>query len=83
MDTPQQQAPYYVRMDSEDALKLVKQGASLLLLDVPASISFGIDQQVCQLGSSVPLLSFLISLLAVRNSYNVLWITDVRCGAKF
>lgn len=83
MDSSQQEAPYHVRMDSEDALKLVKQGASLLLLDVPASTSFGIDQQVCESGSSVPPLSSAISFLAVHNSHNVLWIADVRCGAKF
>ncbi|KAG0565678.1 hypothetical protein KC19_7G006300 [Ceratodon purpureus] len=50
MDASQQQVPYHVRMDSEDALKLVKQGASLLILDVPPSTSFGIDQQMFVVG---------------------------------
>lgn len=50
MDSSQQQTPYHVRMDSEDALKLVKQGASLLLLGVPPSTSFGIDQQMFVVG---------------------------------
>lgn len=42
--------PYHVRMDAEDALKLVKQGASLLLLAVPPGTSFGIDQQMFVVG---------------------------------
>lgn len=46
MDSSRQQAPYHVRMDADDALKLVKQGATILLLGVPPSTSFGIDQQV-------------------------------------
>lgn len=43
-------SPYHVRMDAEDALKLVKQGASLLLLAVPPGTSFGIDQQMFVVG---------------------------------
>lgn len=35
-----------LQMDSETALGLVKQGATLLLLDVPQFTLFGIDTQV-------------------------------------
>ena len=38
--------PYHVNMNSDQALHLVKAGASLLFLNVPASTSFGIDLQV-------------------------------------
>lgn len=50
MDSSRQQAPYHVRMDADDALKLVKQGATILLLGVPPSTSFGIDQQMFVVG---------------------------------
>lgn len=82
MDAPQQQAPYHVRMDADDALKLVKQGASLLLLAVPPSTSFGIDQQVLA-SISIPIfLSSPISFLAISDGH-VLSLADVCCGAKF
>jgi len=42
--------PYHVNMNSDQALHLVKVGASLLFLNVPASTSFGIDLQMFVVG---------------------------------
>jgi hypothetical protein len=56
--------PYHVNMNSDQALHLVKVGASLLFLNVPASTSFGIDLQVilfhlhCSLQHSVTCCNF-------------------------
>lgn len=48
----QKQTPYKIDMDPDKALELVKHGASLLLLDVPPSTSFGMDTQVFAVGSN-------------------------------
>jgi len=46
----QKQTPYKIDMDPDKALDLVKHGASLLLLNVPPSTSFGMDTQVFTVG---------------------------------
>ncbi|XP_024543508.1 protein AAR2 homolog isoform X1 [Selaginella moellendorffii] len=47
----EESAPYSVRLEADKALHLVKQGSSLLLLDLPPSLSFGIDLQMFVVGT--------------------------------
>ena len=52
--------PYHVNMNSDQALHLVKVGASLLFLNVPASTSFGIDLQVISPALFVALFGYML-----------------------
>ena len=40
--------PYTVNLDQERAKQLVRQGGTLLLLNVPEGTVVGLDQQVCK-----------------------------------
>ncbi|KAL3685817.1 hypothetical protein R1sor_003839 [Riccia sorocarpa] len=50
MDVDEDRAPYEVRMHNADALELVKSAATLLILDMPASTSFGFNTQMFVVG---------------------------------